>query len=176
MPGPVRLMVFEGYAPGYGFFNHFGALSRPLLRRGSKGAAVVEAQKKLMEILRRNFRAGADGDFGPETETAVREVQAQFGLAVDGIIGNDTWTLLLGEEVNTGATPAPSGPTTPVDTNIPGLRRPPTLTRPVMPTFPVDISIGGSGSGTSSGPSYAMIVGGIAVVGALAYFLTRKKA
>lgn len=173
MPGPVRLMVFEGYAPGYGFFNHFGALTRPLLRRGSKGPEVVEAQKKLMEILQRSFRFGADGDFGSETEAAVREVQAQFGLAVDGVIGKDTWTLLLGQEVSvgpsTGATPNPPTGTTPV---IPGLRRPIDPGRPVMPLFPrEDISIGKSDGGKDK----MWLLGGLALAGVLAFMVYRRK-
>lgn len=175
MPGPVRLMVFEGYAPGYGFFNHFGALTRPMLRRGSKGPEVVEAQNKLMAILQRNFRFGADGDFGSETEAAVREVQAQFGLAVDGVIGKDTWTLLLGQEVSvgpsTGATPNPPTGTTPV---IPGLRRPIDPGRPVMPVAPVDISISG-GEQTSGMSKYMMGVAALAVVGALVFLARPKK-
>jgi peptidoglycan hydrolase-like protein with peptidoglycan-binding domain len=111
-------MVFEGYRPGYGFFNAFGALTRPLLQRGSRGSAVVEAQKKLMEILQRSFRFGADGDFGSETENAVREVQGIY-LAqkpVTGVIDADTWTLLLGQEVaisGGGGTLPPSDPTPP---------------------------------------------------------------
>lgn len=105
-------MVFEGYRPGYGFYNGFGALTRPLLKRGSRGPAVEEAQKKLMEVLQRSFRFGADGVFGQETETAVRDAQAQFGLPITGVIGADTWTLLLAQEVQIeGASGSvPSGP------------------------------------------------------------------
>jgi len=99
MPAPIRLMVFEGYTPGYGFYNAFGALQRPLLQRGSRGDAVIEAQQKLMDVLARSLPNGASGTFDADTEAAVRDAQRNAGLAVDGIIGKDTWTLLLGQPV-----------------------------------------------------------------------------
>lgn len=111
MPAPIRLMVFEGYQPGYGFYNAFGALQRPLLQRGSTGSFVVEAQKALMNVLQRSLRAGADGQFGSETETAVRDAQAQFGLPVTGQVDADTWTLLLGQEVQLAPAAAAGGGT-----------------------------------------------------------------
>lgn len=37
-----------------------------------------------------------DGQFGPSTESATRTFQAKRGLKVDGIIGPNTWTALLG--------------------------------------------------------------------------------
>lgn len=117
MPGPVRLMVFEGYASRYGAF---GVLYRPMLQKGARGKYVVEAQDRLMQILARSIPGGADGIFGSNTEMAVREVQAQFGLRVDGIIGKDTWTLLLGQETLIGSgsgTPPPSTPPAPPSQN-----------------------------------------------------------
>lgn len=36
-----------------------------------------------------------DGVFGPETEAAVRAVQATAGVTVDGIVGGQTWPLIL---------------------------------------------------------------------------------
>lgn len=99
MPAPIRLMVFEGYQPGYGFFNSFGALTRPLLQRGSRGPAVEELQRLLEEKLQQSI--GVDGQFGTRTFNAVLEFQRMYGgvLRVDGVVGADTWTALLGQEV-----------------------------------------------------------------------------
>jgi peptidoglycan hydrolase-like protein with peptidoglycan-binding domain len=35
-----------------------------------------------------------DGEFGPETESAVRRLQARHGLNIDGVVGAETWALL----------------------------------------------------------------------------------
>jgi peptidoglycan hydrolase-like protein with peptidoglycan-binding domain len=35
-----------------------------------------------------------DGDFGPKTELAVKTLQAAMGLAADGIVGAQTFSVL----------------------------------------------------------------------------------
>jgi N-acetylmuramoyl-L-alanine amidase len=58
----------------------------PVIRRGDRGPAVVELQRRL--------RIGADGVFGPQTDAAVRMFQTDNRLIVDGIVGPQTWGLL----------------------------------------------------------------------------------
>lgn len=52
------------------------------VRKGSKGATVKAVQKAL--------GISADGDFGPGTESAVKDWQRRHGLIADGIVGPAT--------------------------------------------------------------------------------------
>jgi hypothetical protein len=58
-----------------------------ILKEGSKGPDV----RKLQQLLKIN----KDGIFGPATKKAVIRFQLGRNLSADGIVGNDTWTLLL---------------------------------------------------------------------------------
>ena len=68
--------------------------SYPLLRKGSSGDSVRMAQNKLIEKGYSLPNYGADGYFGNETERAVRQLQSDAGIGVDGIVGNQTWGVL----------------------------------------------------------------------------------
>ncbi|MCA1709376.1 MAG: peptidoglycan-binding protein [Actinobacteria bacterium] len=59
-----------------------------VVKRGSQGEA-VRAVQSFFDFLAR------DGIFGPRTEAAVRELQGNMSLVVDGIVGPETWTTLL---------------------------------------------------------------------------------
>jgi len=67
----------------------------PTLRKGDKGEAVKELQTLLMQRGYDLGKWGADGDFGKQTQTAVKQFQTDWGLKVDGVVGNDTWKMLL---------------------------------------------------------------------------------
>ena len=54
-------------------------------------------QEKLINKGYRLPKFGPDGYFGDETEIAVRELQADAGITVDGICGDDTWGVLNDE-------------------------------------------------------------------------------
>ena len=80
--------------------------TQPLLRRGSRGSAVIDLQNRFTAL---GFSPGsADGIFGSLTEAAVKSFQRSRGLAADGIVGPQTWGALLGT-----APAAPSPPQTP---------------------------------------------------------------
>ena len=64
-----------------------------VLRRGSKESAVLYLQKLLLGYL--YPITNLDGIFGSETESAVKQFQSENGLAVDGIVGANTWRELL---------------------------------------------------------------------------------
>ena len=66
----------------------------PLLRRGSRGDAVRAAQYLLLCRGMTLPKYGADGDYGQETEDAVKEFQRLKGLDADGECGSLTWEAL----------------------------------------------------------------------------------
>jgi hypothetical protein len=88
-PGPAPAPVPRRPPPAPGPAPGVCAVNLPVLKQGSKGAAVQAAQKLLGGIA-------ADGDFGPATHNRTVAVQAAARLAADGIIGTHTWGHLLG--------------------------------------------------------------------------------
>ena len=73
-------------------------LSLPVLRKGSDPESGPTVVQHLQLML--NERGGfpilnVDGEFGSSTEQSVRHYQQNENLAVDGIVGRQTWTSLL---------------------------------------------------------------------------------
>lgn len=71
--------------------------SEPVLKNGSKGLAVRRLQKRMK--LAGFAIPEVDGRFGPKTEGAVKTLQKQAGLVVDGIVGPKTWAVVDALEV-----------------------------------------------------------------------------
>ena len=65
------------------------------LRRGNIGPDVTRLQNLLLERGYSVGPDGADGDFGRNTEAAVRAFQRDNGLAADGVAGPKTFEALL---------------------------------------------------------------------------------
>lgn len=64
----------------------------------AQGARDIEGTnvRKVQLLLRHHgFGLVIDGDFGPQTDGVVRAFQASRGLAVDGIVGDQTWSALI---------------------------------------------------------------------------------
>ncbi len=72
-------------ARDYPHLRYYGSV----LRKGSSGAAVVSLQKAL--------RIGADGKFGPVTESAVKALQGRAKIARTGVVATLTWQALDAE-------------------------------------------------------------------------------
>lgn len=70
-------------------------ISLPTVRKGDTGTAVKILQLALVAYEYNIGKYGADGDFGSDTESAVRKFQKKSGIEVDGIVGKDTWSELL---------------------------------------------------------------------------------
>ena len=62
--------------------------------RRIQGLLAASGRLNLQRNVDRNGRL--DGKFGPSTESAVRSFQRASGIGVDGIVGRQTWTKLLG--------------------------------------------------------------------------------
>lgn len=69
-------------------------VTRPTLRRGSTGGDVTYLQALLNRMFASYSKLAVDGDFGPATESVVREVQRRSNLTADGVVGPDTWRAL----------------------------------------------------------------------------------
>ena len=61
-----------------------------LLKRGDNNDNVKKLQEKL--------HLDPIGNFGPKTEEAVKLWQSAHGLTADGIVGDKTWNMIMGEE------------------------------------------------------------------------------
>ena len=79
------------------------------IRRGSVGPLVKDLQQRLEQV---NLLppGTANGQFGPQTEAAVKKFQSMVGIAPLGIVSDATWTALLKQ---TGATAEQLTPTNP---------------------------------------------------------------
>lgn len=93
------------------------------LQRGDKGTAVMQMQLALNKL---GYNLTPDGNFGSGTQTAVKAFQKKYGLAADGVAGNQTLSLLY--SLTTAATAAPTAKPTATPTQAP------------LPTVPVSSS------------------------------------
>lgn len=72
------------------------SVNLPQLSKGAKGDTVKALQILLIGHGYSCGGKGVDGDFGSNTDKAVRAFQKANGLTVDGIVGKNTWAKLLG--------------------------------------------------------------------------------
>lgn len=79
------------------------AISETAPAAGPAKGLPTDAVKQLQSAL----KLPVDGDFGPETEAAVRRLQARHGLTVDGIVGSATWSV-IGVQGQETLTPPPA--------------------------------------------------------------------
>lgn len=69
------------------------AQAKPLLKLGSQGVDVLEAQA-LLQLLG-YYEGDLDGTYSEATEKSVNAFQKVAGLTPDGILGQSTWAKLL---------------------------------------------------------------------------------
>ena len=66
--------------------------SEPVLQVGSTGLPVRRAQKR-MSLVGYDV-GGVDGRYGAATKGAVKKLQQLRGLAADGVVGPQTWSII----------------------------------------------------------------------------------
>ena len=81
-------------SPGYEALFEWPPEEQPIVKQGSQSFEVEFIQVMLNHF---GFATEVDGVFGSHTDQQVRQLQAEKGLAQDGIVGLDTWTILLEE-------------------------------------------------------------------------------
>lgn len=67
--------------------------SFPILQVGMRGIAVQGLQERLK--AKGFLKDGVDGIFGPATLAAVKAAQTEYKLKADGVVGPETWIVLL---------------------------------------------------------------------------------
>jgi peptidoglycan hydrolase-like protein with peptidoglycan-binding domain len=96
----VKLFQFRVFLPPDGIVGPLtwqvlyteDPVNMPVLRLGSSGKAVATVQEVLK--ISKHYGGKVDGDFSTLTEKAVRAFQKSFGIEVEGIINQETWTAL----------------------------------------------------------------------------------
>ncbi|MDX6682327.1 MAG: hypothetical protein QOG94_2366 [Solirubrobacteraceae bacterium] len=68
--------------------------SDPTLRKGDRRIAVRGLQRRLLDAGYGTGEIEIDGDFGAQTEAAVKAFQEAAGIDVDGVVGPQTWEAL----------------------------------------------------------------------------------
>jgi len=70
----------------------------PTLKEGDSGDVVRSLQTVLTNGAPGNWGTtpqGIDGDFGPHTKASVEAFQSWGGVAADGVVGDQTWSISL---------------------------------------------------------------------------------
>lgn len=80
-----------------GYFGQSTLDACPLVKEGAQGNITKIIQRRLLErgYTSLNQHGGADGSFGAGTTTAIKNLQKNKGLSIDGIVGKDTWKALF---------------------------------------------------------------------------------
>ena len=104
------------------------------LKKGAKGTDVKALQEFLMQLGYALPEYGADGDFGNETETALKKLQARAGVKQDGVYGSETHKALMDATADNDAGKESEQPDEPEQPNKP--EQPEEPTQPDAPDTP----------------------------------------
>ncbi|MET9968628.1 serine/threonine-protein kinase [Streptomyces sp. NPDC006356] len=88
-PTPTKTATTPATPPWLSDCTHYSGTE--LTVRGDRGQRVLQVQCMLTKRGYSVGGSGVDGQFGADTESAVRLFQSDKGLAVDGEVGPNTW-------------------------------------------------------------------------------------
>ncbi len=90
--GEASLTTGPNASPRFGRDKNFAGLlaGTQYLRKGASGTTVTKLQQALLDLGFTLPKYGVDGQFGEETDAAVRAFQGSKSLKVDGVVGPDT--------------------------------------------------------------------------------------
>lgn len=89
----VARLAFEHFHPP----ERLAAARRsPRLAVGASGPAVVELQERLRRVLPADVELAVDGEFGPQTEAAVKAFQRLQKMTPQGVVDEAVWQALRG--------------------------------------------------------------------------------
>ncbi|MCW6111708.1 peptidoglycan-binding protein, partial [Clostridium sporogenes] len=90
-PGNKHPLITQLYAE----MSKQGFSAPPMCRQGARGGITKAIQKMLINIGYPVGSSGTDGVFGDGTVTAVKALQKDCNISVDGIVGRETWKALF---------------------------------------------------------------------------------
>lgn len=91
---PIYINTIMGIINKYNLIQYDSVVTgnRATIKMGSRGTDVIHLQQYLTA---KGYGLGAiDGIFGAKTLEAVKAYQADNGLAIDGIVGQKTWSMI----------------------------------------------------------------------------------
>ena len=89
-PAPLRAAPTEG-GHHHRSLGHQPPPRAPPAKKPPQASAEAAGGGDAVARLQTALNLSPDGEFGPETEAAVRRLQARHGLTVDGVVGPATW-------------------------------------------------------------------------------------
>jgi len=104
--GLIPGLVYDGAPPTIVSAPIFAAPNDGMLRLNSTGPQVSELQRQLRTL---GEHLDVDGEFGSNTDTAVRHFQSSHGLESDGVVGPVTWGALAAAAPTVTVPGAPAG-------------------------------------------------------------------
>lgn len=92
-----KAAIADGFSfPKYGADGKWGVECEAVAKKAICKKRLTYKYKNLTKIVQRVIGATVDGKFGNNTADYVKAYQARYGLVADGVVGVNTWKIMLG--------------------------------------------------------------------------------